>query len=88
MIVQLLHRLKIRSADGSETLLKVIKNPMSRHLPAGIRCYGMSQQGQLYSPVHFAAQLPDNTPIAFVIGAFAVGAINPMDHPYVSVIKL
>ena len=76
--------MKIRSADGNETLLKVIKNPMSRHLPAGIRCYGMSQLGQLYSPIHFASQLPDDTPVAFVIGAFAVGAINPIDHPYVS----
>lgn len=44
---------------------------------------GMSQQGQLYNPVHFATELPDNTPIAFVIGAFAVGSINPIDHPYV-----
>ena len=40
LVVQLLHRLKIRSNDGSETLLKVIKNPISRHLPAGLRCYG------------------------------------------------
>lgn len=38
--VQLLHKLKVRSADGSETLLKVIKNPISRHLPAGFKCYG------------------------------------------------
>lgn len=43
----------------------------------------MSQQGQLYNPVHFATSLPDNCPIAFVVGAFAVGAINPQDHPYV-----
>jgi rRNA small subunit pseudouridine methyltransferase Nep1 len=42
--VQLLHRLKIRSADGNETLLKVIKNPMSRHLPPGIRCYGETNE--------------------------------------------
>ena len=40
LMVQLLHRLKIRSADGNDMLLKVIKNPMSRHLPAGVRCYG------------------------------------------------
>lgn len=40
LMVQLLHKLKIRSADGNEMLLKVIKNPISRHLPAGARCYG------------------------------------------------
>lgn len=40
LMVQLLHRLKIRSADGKDMLLKVVKNPISRHLPAGARCYG------------------------------------------------
>ena len=40
LMVQLLHRLKIRSADGRDMLLKVIKNPISRHLPAGAMCYG------------------------------------------------
>ena len=42
LMVQLLHRLKIRSADGHDMLLRVIKNPMSRHLPPGIRCFGIS----------------------------------------------
>lgn len=42
LMVQLLHRLKIRSADGKDMLLKVVKNPISRHLPAGARCYGES----------------------------------------------
>lgn len=40
LMVQLLHKLKIRSADGNDMLLKVIKNPISCHLPAGARCYG------------------------------------------------
>jgi rRNA small subunit pseudouridine methyltransferase Nep1 len=40
LMVQLLHRLKIRSADGNDMLLKVVKNPISRHIPAGARCYG------------------------------------------------
>jgi rRNA small subunit pseudouridine methyltransferase Nep1 len=40
LMVQLLHRLKIRSADGKDMLLKVIKNPISKHLPVGARCYG------------------------------------------------
>lgn len=39
-MVQLLHKLKIRSADGNEMLLKVVKNPFSRYIPAGARCYG------------------------------------------------
>jgi rRNA small subunit pseudouridine methyltransferase Nep1 len=39
-MVQLLHKLKIRSSDGRDMLFKVIKNPISSHLPAGIRAYG------------------------------------------------
>jgi rRNA small subunit pseudouridine methyltransferase Nep1 len=34
LMVQLLHKLKIRAANGPETLLKVIKNPITAHLPA------------------------------------------------------
>ena len=40
LMVQLLHRHKIRSADGNDMLLKEIKNPISRHLPSGAHCYG------------------------------------------------
>jgi rRNA small subunit pseudouridine methyltransferase Nep1 len=40
LMVQLLHRLKIRSADGRDMLLKVIKNPISRYIPAGAKCIG------------------------------------------------
>lgn len=40
LMVQLLNKLKIRSADGNDMLLKVIKNPISRHLPAGAHCFG------------------------------------------------
>lgn len=40
LMVQLLHRLKIRSSDGKDMLIKVIKNPISRHIPAGAKCIG------------------------------------------------
>jgi rRNA small subunit pseudouridine methyltransferase Nep1 len=48
LMVQLLHRLKIRSADGNEMLLKVVKNPISRHMPAGAKCYGMIHHMRLH----------------------------------------
>ena len=82
LMVQLLHRLKIRSADGNDTLLKVIKNPIGRHLPAGALCYGFSQHGKLFSPTSFAETLPDDKPVVFVLGAMAAGSIKPEDHPY------
>lgn len=84
LMVQLLHKLKIRSADGKDTLLKVIKNPISRHLPAGARCYGFSQHGKLHAPGAFVASLPDDAPIVFVFGAMASGSISVADHPYLT----
>ena len=100
-----MHRLKIRSSDGRDMLLKVVKNPISRHIPAGARCFGMtsirillllsfqidfslclagfSQQGTLYSPTALATSIPDDVPVVFVFGAFAIGMIQAADHPYV-----
>ena len=40
--MQLLHKMRIRSAEGSETLLKVIRNPVTVHLPVGARIMGAS----------------------------------------------
>ncbi|KCV67222.1 hypothetical protein H696_06358, partial [Fonticula alba] len=37
LMVQLLHKLSVRAADGPEKLLKVIKNPVTDHLPIGVR---------------------------------------------------
>mmetsp|Transcript_27615 Transcript_27615/g.89965 ORF Transcript_27615/g.89965 Transcript_27615/m.89965 type:complete len:109 (-) Transcript_27615:1691-2017(-) len=37
LMVQLLHKLKIRAVNGPETLLKVVKNPVEAHLPTGAR---------------------------------------------------
>ncbi len=41
-------------------------------------------QGVLQSPVHFAADLPDDKPIVLVFGAMASGSIAVEDHPYLS----
>lgn len=38
--MQLLHTLKIRSSDGNHTLLNVIKNPITKYLPANTKKYG------------------------------------------------
>lgn len=82
--VQLLHKLKVRSADGKATLLKVVKNPISRHLPPGCKVYGMSVTGNLYNPMALACALPEDKPVVFVIGAMAAGHITMNRHPYVS----
>ncbi|KAL9989642.1 hypothetical protein ACROYT_G004209 [Oculina patagonica] len=42
LMVQLLHKLSIHAADGPQKLLKVIKNPVTDHLPTGCRKIGRS----------------------------------------------
>ena len=81
--VQLLHKLKVRSADGKATLLKIIKNPITRHLPPGCKVYGFSVQGTLYNPMSLACTLPQDKPVVFVLGAMAAGHITVNDHPYI-----
>jgi rRNA small subunit pseudouridine methyltransferase Nep1 len=48
-LVQLLYKLSIRSANGSEKLMKVIKNPVTDHLPVGCRKIGKFYQLRQYS---------------------------------------
>ena len=90
LMVQLLHKMKIKAGSESTTLLKVIKNPFSQYLPAGTRCYGMSCQGTLYSPIALAkALLPDtpeatsSAPTCFVVGAMSTGHVTIENHPYI-----
>jgi len=94
LMVQLLHKMKIKGSTSSSatTLMKVIKNPFSQHLPAGTHVYGMSCEGKLYSPRNLAnALLPpvsssdskNHPPVCFVIGAMASGHITKEEHPYI-----
>ena len=89
LMVQLLHKLKIKAAGESTTLLKVIKNPFSQHLPAGTRCFGFSSAGTLFSPINLAKEFVPATeaesaiPTCLVLGAMASGHITINDHPYI-----
>ena len=94
LMVQLLHKLKIKAGNtSSTTLLKVVKNPFSSHLPPGTRCYGFSCEGTLYSPIRLAKQMVSPTPstaeaddvppTCLVIGAMSTGHVTINDHPYI-----
>jgi rRNA small subunit pseudouridine methyltransferase Nep1 len=90
LMVQLLHKMKIKAGTESTTLLKVIKNPFAQYLPPGTRCYGMSCKGTLYSPISLASSLVPSSydqqeqqpPVCFIIGAMSTGHITLEDHPY------
>lgn len=90
LMVQLLHKMKIKAGTESTTLLKVVKNPFSTHLPAGTRCYGMSSQGTLYCPIALAkalvpttAEVEHSPPTCFIVGAMSSGHVTVNDHPYI-----
>ena len=75
LMVQLLHKMKIRAAEGPKgagqlatpsgrTLLKVIKNPVTAHLPPGAPVFGETARGaQCTWPVQRAA-CPTDPPAA------------------------
>jgi rRNA small subunit pseudouridine methyltransferase Nep1 len=90
LMVQLLHKMKIKAANESTALLKVIKNPFSQHLPPGTRCFGFSVEGTLYSPLALPKEIipldKDDTsipPTCFILGAMSTGHVTIDDHPYI-----
>jgi rRNA small subunit pseudouridine methyltransferase Nep1 len=73
LMVQLLHKLTIRASEGSTKLLKVVKNPVTSHLPVGCMKIGMSTTGDLVDMNQFVRTLPEGKPIAFMMGSHAHG---------------
>ncbi|KAM4819697.1 ribosomal RNA small subunit methyltransferase NEP1 isoform 2-T2 [Thomomys bottae] len=74
LMVQLLHKLSVRAADGPQKLLKVIKNPVSDHFPVGCTKVGTSFSVPTASDVR--ELVPSSDPIVFVVGAFAHGKVD------------
>uniref|UniRef100_A0A0K8TM91 18S rRNA (pseudouridine-N1)-methyltransferase n=1 Tax=Tabanus bromius TaxID=304241 RepID=A0A0K8TM91_TABBR len=74
LMVQLLHQFSVRAVQTSLPLLKVIKNPITNHLPAGTKKYSTSFSGKLVK--NCRELVPEDGPIAIVIGAFAHGSVN------------
>uniref|UniRef100_A0A914V2D4 18S rRNA (pseudouridine-N1)-methyltransferase n=1 Tax=Plectus sambesii TaxID=2011161 RepID=A0A914V2D4_9BILA len=75
LMVQLLHKLSIRAADSSQKLLKVIKNPVSIHLPVG--CRKLLTSFQAPDVVQLRDLAPkSNQPIVVVVGGMAKGKVS------------
>ncbi|KAF8056458.1 Emg1 [Scenedesmus sp. PABB004] len=77
LMVQLLQKLSIRATNGPDKLLKVVKGPVTKYLPANARRVGFSVQANL-RPMHdfVKSDLAEGVPVVFVVGAFAHGAID------------
>jgi len=74
LMVQLLHKYSITASDSSVKLMKVIKNPITDHLPAGCRKILMSYSADgIKRPSQLVPESEE--PICIVVGAIAKGAI-------------
>ncbi|KAL1917085.1 uncharacterized protein VTP21DRAFT_5283 [Calcarisporiella thermophila] len=73
LMVQLLHKLSIRSVNGSEKLLRVIKNPITDHLPTNCRKITFSADAPLVRLKDYLPTLPQDASICVAIGAMAHG---------------
>lgn len=78
--VQLLHKLSIRSVNGSEKLLKVIKNPITDHLPSNSYKITFSFDATPVKLSSYLDKVPKEQNIVVFIGAMAHGEDNFADH--------
>ncbi|KAI9753615.1 MAG: Elongation of fatty acids protein 2 [Chaenotheca gracillima] len=73
LMVQLLHRLSIRSTNSQEKLLKVIKNPITDHLPPNCRKVTLSYDAPVIRVKDYIADLGAKESICIFVGAMAKG---------------
>ncbi|SGY79397.1 BQ5605_C008g05121 [Microbotryum silenes-dioicae] len=80
LMVQLLQRLSIRSINGSEKLLKVIKNPITDHLPTLSHKITLSFDAKPVRLSQYLPTIPETHSIVVFVGAMAHGPDNFADH--------
>ncbi|MCJ1481328.1 18S rRNA pseudouridine methyltransferase [Schaereria dolodes] len=73
LMVQLLHRLSIRSTNSQEKLLKVIKNPITDHLPHNCRKVTLSFDAEVVRVRDYIDDLGLKESICVFVGAMAKG---------------
>ncbi|TQV98316.1 EMG1/NEP1 methyltransferase [Cordyceps javanica] len=74
LMVQLLHRLSIRSTNSNEKLLRVIQNPITDHLPPNCRKVTLSFDSSLVRVREYVESVGPKESICVFVGAMAKGA--------------
>ncbi|TKA47465.1 Ribosomal RNA small subunit methyltransferase NEP1 [Friedmanniomyces endolithicus] len=74
LMVQLLHNLSIRSTTSPEKLLKVIRNPITDHLPPNCRKVTLSFDAPVVRVRDYVQDLGPKESICVFVGAMAKGA--------------
>ncbi|KAI1848328.1 hypothetical protein JX266_005634 [Neoarthrinium moseri] len=80
LMVQLLHRLSIRSTTSQEKLLRVIQNPISDHLPLNCRKVTLSFDAPLVRVRDWVEGLAPKESVCVFVGAMAKGTDNFADE--------
>lgn len=80
LMVQLLHRLSIRSTNSQEKLLRVIQNPITDHLPPNCRKVTLSFDSALVRVRDYVQSLEPKESICVFVGAMAKGNDNFADE--------
>lgn len=80
LMVQLLHKLSIRSTTSQEKLLKVIKNPITDHLPPNCRKVTLSFDAPVVRVRDYIADLGPKESVCVFVGAMAKGSDNFADQ--------
>lgn len=57
MMVSLLYKMKIRAVTGYLSLLRIVKNPITDHIPTNTVFYRVEKDGELVDPFAFAQTL-------------------------------
>lgn len=77
LMVQLLQKLTIRASNGPEKLMKVVKQPVTRHLPPGARRIGMSYSApKVVQLQEYVTGANSSSTLVFVVGAMSHGKIE------------
>ncbi|PTD01901.1 Ribosomal RNA small subunit methyltransferase NEP1 [Fusarium culmorum] len=79
LMVQLLHRLSIRSTNSNEKLLRVIQNPITDHLPPNCRKVTLSFDAPLVKVREYVESVNSKDSICVFVGAMAKGEDNFAD---------
>ncbi|KAF7549217.1 hypothetical protein G7Z17_g6551 [Cylindrodendrum hubeiense] len=79
LMVQLLHRLSIRSTNSNEKLLRVIQNPITDHLPPNCRKVTLSFDAPLVRVREWVETVESKESICVFVGAMAKGEDNFAD---------
>ncbi|KAJ0963438.1 hypothetical protein J5N97_028560 [Dioscorea zingiberensis] len=80
IMVDFLQKARVCSGDGNEALLRVIEEPVTRHLPSNSRIIGLSYGSEkLVNLKNYVSALNDDLNLVFVLGPMNCGDIK-MDY--------